>query len=129
MKSSPCAKFTTSMMPKISVRPDATSAKIMPVTIPLTVWIRIRSSGISTSDPQVLLDHGVAGLQLGGRGLMPDCALLHEINALARRQSQRHVLLDQQDRHALAPELADDLADLRDHTRHQPLGGLVQQDD
>ena len=39
MNSSPWAKFTTSMMPKISVSPEATSARIMPVTIPFTVWI------------------------------------------------------------------------------------------
>ncbi len=39
MNNSPCAKFTTSMMPKISVRPDATSARIMPVTMPFIVWI------------------------------------------------------------------------------------------
>ena len=41
MNNSPCAKFTTSMMPKISVRPDATSARIMPVTMPFNVWITI----------------------------------------------------------------------------------------
>jgi len=39
MNSSPWAKFTTSMMPKISVRPEATSARIIPVTTPLTVWM------------------------------------------------------------------------------------------
>ena len=39
MNNSPCAKFTTSMMPKISVRPEATNAKIMPVTMPFIVWI------------------------------------------------------------------------------------------
>ncbi len=39
MNSSPWAKLTTSMMPKISVSPEATSARIMPVTMPFTVWI------------------------------------------------------------------------------------------
>ena len=34
MNNSPWAKFTTSMMPKISVSPDAISARIMPVTMP-----------------------------------------------------------------------------------------------
>ena len=47
MNSSPWAKFTTSMMPKISVSPEATSARIMPVTMPLTVWIRSRSKGMA----------------------------------------------------------------------------------
>jgi hypothetical protein len=41
MNSSPCAKFTTSMMPKIRVSPEATSARIMPVTMPFTVWMMI----------------------------------------------------------------------------------------
>ena len=45
MNSSPWAKLTTSMMPKIKVSPEATSARIMPVTMPLTVWIRIWSNG------------------------------------------------------------------------------------
>src|SRR6516162_6212149 len=35
------------MMPKIKVSPEATSARIMPVTTPLIVWIRIWSNGIS----------------------------------------------------------------------------------
>ena len=46
MNSSPWAKFTTSMMPKISVRPEATSARIMPVTMPFTVWMIKRSIGM-----------------------------------------------------------------------------------
>jgi hypothetical protein len=46
---SPWAKFTTSMMPKIRVSPDATSARIMPLTRPLTVWMRIWSSGTATA--------------------------------------------------------------------------------
>ena len=39
MNNSPWAKFTTSMMPKISVSPEAISARIMPVTMPFTVWM------------------------------------------------------------------------------------------
>src|SRR5579883_392172 len=128
MKSSPWAKLTTSMMPKIRVRPDATSARIMPVTTPFTVWIRMRSSGMATClYSQVPADHGVAGAELGGDGLVPHRAFLHEIDALARGQRQRHVLLHQQDGDALAPEHVDDLADLRDHPRHEPLRWLVQQ--
>ena len=45
---SPCAKLTTSMMPKISVSPEATSARIMPLTSPLTVCTRIWSTGMPT---------------------------------------------------------------------------------
>ena len=51
MKSSPWAKFTTSMMPKISVSPEATSARIMPVTMPLTVWMAMMSQGMSANVP------------------------------------------------------------------------------
>src|SRR5439155_10723606 len=129
MKSSPWAKLTTSMMPKISVKPEATSARIMPVTIPLTVWIRMRSSGIPTLDPQVPMDHRVISAELGGGGMMPDRALLHEVDTLARRERQRDILLHEQNGDMLAPEHADDLADLRDHPRHEPLRRLVQQDD
>jgi hypothetical protein len=49
MNSSPWAKLTTSMMPKISVSPEATKAKIMPVTTPLTVWMMMMSQGMSIS--------------------------------------------------------------------------------
>ena len=77
MNSSPCAKFTTSMMPKISVRPEAISARIMPVTMPFTVWMMISSQGMAAknspiSHPQILLDDRVADLELGRRGVVAD---------------------------------------------------------
>src|ERR1700681_3650219 len=116
MNSSPWAKFTTSMMPKISVRPDATSARIMPVTMPLIVWIRIWSNGIdammcwrSTLNSQVPVDHGVVDAQLGGGGVVAHGALLHDIDPLAHLQRERDVLLDQQDRHAFLMQRLDDL--------------------
>ena len=67
MNSSPWAKFTTSMMPKISVRPEAISARIMPVTMPFSVWMTISSQGMSAKNAtiaailhsQILLDDGV----------------------------------------------------------------------
>ena len=68
MNSSPWAKLTTSMMPKISVSPEATSARIMPVTMPLTVWMRIWSKGMPTaSHSQILVDDRVVRAQLGGQ--------------------------------------------------------------
>ena len=45
MNNSPWAKFTTSMMPKISVSPEAISARIMPVTMPFSVWMTNSSNG------------------------------------------------------------------------------------
>ena len=62
MNNSPCAKLTTSMMPKIRVSPEATSARIMPVTMPLTVWMTMMSQGDASRAPldsQVLVDDGV----------------------------------------------------------------------
>src|SRR5258705_13368164 len=102
MNNSPWAKLTTSMMPKISVRPEATSARIMPVTRPLTVWMRMISQGMLAnrsipSDSQVLMDDRIVHGQLRGRGVVAHRALLHEVDALAGLQRQRHVLLDQQD--------------------------------
>ena len=61
--------------------------------------------------------------------MMAHAALLHDIDALAGLEGQRHVLLDQQHRDAFVVQHLDDLADLRDHARHQPLGRLVEQDD
>src|ERR1700726_3160630 len=107
MKSSPWAKLTTSMMPKINVRPDATSARIMPVTTPLIVWIRICSIGMPTLHTQILMDHGVVDAQLGCQCVVPDDAFLDEVDPLACFQGQRNILFDEQDRDILTPEHAD----------------------
>ena len=48
---------------------------------------------------------------------------------MAGFECQRHVLLHQQDCHALSLQNLDDLSNLRDHARHQPLSGLIKQDD
>ena len=44
MTRSPWAKFTTSMMPKMRVSPEATSARIIPFTRPVTVWTKMAST-------------------------------------------------------------------------------------
>jgi hypothetical protein len=51
------------------------------------------------------------------------------VDALADRQRQRHVLLDQENGGAFAVQRIDDGVDLRHHARHQPFGRLVEQDD
>ena len=61
--------------------------------------------------------------------MVAHAALLHDVDALARRQRERHVLLDQKDGDALVVQELDDVADLRDHARHQAFGRLVEQDD
>src|SRR5262245_52739107 len=130
MNNSPCAKFTTSMMPKIRVSPEATSARIIPVTIPLTVWMMMMSQGMSTvSHSQVFVNDGVIDRQFRGCGMVLNGPLFHEVDALARRQRQRYVLLHEQDCHAVPVQDLDDLADLRDHARHQTFGGFIEQDD
>ena len=78
---------------------------------------------------EVLVNDRIVDGQLRGGRLVADGALLHEVDALARLQRQRHVLLDQQDGDAFLVQDVDDLADLRDHARHQSFGRLVQQDD
>src|SRR6516165_10446899 len=101
MNSSPWAKLTTSMMPKIRVSPEATSARIMPVTTPLIVWISSWSKGMCMLDAQVLMDHSIVDLQRGSRRVMPDEAFFEYVDPLGRRQCQRHVLLDKKHRHIL----------------------------
>src|ERR671918_696122 len=117
------------MMPKISVSPEATRARIIPLTTPLTIWTTSWSNGTTTLHPQVLVDHRLIGPQLGGRGVVAHGALLHDVDALGDPERERHVLLDQENRHALAAKHLDDLADVGDHARHQPLSRLVEQDD
>src|SRR5262245_59487263 len=159
MNSSPCAKLTTSMIPKISVSPEATRARIKPLTTPLSVWMRKASMRLKTSpsfsrsatalpgrserlgglgghvgvphllNPQVLMDDGVVGAQLSGRRVVADDALFHDVDAVADLEGQRDILLHEEDGHALAVEHPDDLVDLPHHARHQPFGRLVEEDD
>src|ERR1700739_2007969 len=126
MTNAPCAKFTTSMMPKINVSPEATSARIMPTTMPLIVWIRICSSKL---DSQIPVDDIVLRMELRSRRVMAHLPFLHEVDALARLEGERDVLLDHQHGDALAAKQVDDVPYLRHHARHQPLGRLVEQDD
>src|SRR5215471_11349537 len=116
MNSSPCAKLTTSMIPKINVSPEATSAKIIPVTMPLIVWISSWSNGIdarsSTLYAQVLVNDRVVGAQLGRCRMVPNHALLHNVDVPARVEREWYVLLDEQHRDAVAPKNVDDFPDL-----------------
>src|SRR5262249_41729315 len=138
MNSSPCAKFTTSMMPKIRVSPEAISARIMPVTMPLIVWIKTSSQGTVASAPnpqliashsQVAVDHRIVWGQLRGGGMVAKLPFLHEVDALTGAEGQFDVLLDEQDSHPLAMQSVDDAADLRHEPRHQAFGGFIEQDD
>src|SRR5262249_52768842 len=90
IKRSPWAKLTMSMMPKISVRPEATIARTIPFTRPWRVWMMIWS----ISDPQVLVNDALVGAQLGGGGVVAHGALFHDVDAPGRVECQRDVLLD-----------------------------------
>src|SRR5438046_4965056 len=117
MRNSPCAKLTTSMMPKISVNPDATSARIIPLTMPFSVWIT-KCANETMSDAEILVDDSVADVQFRGRGVVAHDALFDDVDPLAGEEGHRHILLDQQHRHRLAVPYFDDLPDLRHHARH-----------
>src|SRR5256886_17169185 len=125
MSKSPWAKLTMSMIPKMSVRPEATIASTMPLTRPWSVWMMI----CSMSDPEVLVDDARVGAQVGRRRVVPHGALLHDVDAPRRVERQRDVLLDEQDGYPVPVEHVHDLLDLGDHPGHEPLGGLVEQDD
>src|SRR5438552_674202 len=125
MKSSPWAKLTTSIMPKIRVSPEATNARIMPVTMPLIVWISSWSNGMlernCTLHAQILMDDGGVGAQLRCHRVVAHHALLDQVDPPSRREGQWNVLLDQQHRDVVLPQDFDDLPYLRDHAGHQPL--------
>src|SRR2546425_3233628 len=125
IKRSPWAKLTMSMIPKMSVRPEATIARTIPFTRPWRVWMMIWSM----SDPQVLVNDTLIGAQLGRGSVVAHRALLHDVDASGGVERQGHVLLDQENGHSVPMERVHDLLDLRDHAGHEPLGRLVEQDD
>src|SRR5579884_3167431 len=102
MNNSPCAKLTTSMMPKIRVRPEAKSARIMPLTMPFSVWIAHCARSTLISDAEILADQRIVDAQVAGTRVMADDALFEDVGAFGHGQGQRHVLLDQQHRHPVA---------------------------
>src|SRR5690348_3950502 len=105
------------MMPKISVNPEATSARIMPLTMPLSVWIT-KCANETMSDAEILVDDSIVDAQLRSRGVVANDALLDDVDPLARAKGQRYILFDEQHRHLLAAQHLDDLPDLRHHARH-----------
>src|SRR5439155_15908511 len=116
------------MIPKMSVSPEATRARIMPLTRPLMVWMRICSRGMPTrSDSQVLVDDGVVGAQVRRGCVVADHALLHDVDAVRGLEGERHVLLHEEVGHAVAVQDVDDLVDLRYHSLHEPFRRLVEE--
>src|SRR6266852_4835769 len=75
------------------------------------------------------MDDGVVGAQVGGGGVVADHALLHDVDAVRGLEGQRHILLHEEDGHAVAVQDVDDLVDLRDHARHEPFRRLVEEND
>src|SRR6187402_248351 len=71
-----------------------------------------------------MLDRVVGPQLLRGRGI-DHLALAHDVDVVDELERQRGVLLDQQDREALALELADRLPQPLDDDGRQPLGWLI----
>src|SRR5688572_541557 len=67
-----------------------------------------------TSNAQVVATHLVVGSQLRHRGLVADLALFQHIGAVRHQLGEVHVLLRQEDAHALRLELDDHLRHLLD---------------
>src|SRR5206468_7978094 len=80
------------------------------------------------SDPELLTRYRTLA-QLLRRAREDDHALLHDVAAVAHAQRDARVLLDEEDRHALALQLGDDVADVPHERRRQALRRLVHQDD
>src|SRR4051812_24780683 len=68
---------------------------------------------------QVGFDDTRVACQLGGGPVHPDLAGLEQVAVVGDFQRGAGVLLDQQDRHALLAQAADDLEDLAHHQRRQ----------
>ena len=61
---------------------------------------------VHRSDPQILFDDGMVDVDLGGGAMVAHAAFLHDIDALARLERQRHVLLDQKNGDAFVVQTA-----------------------
>src|SRR5713101_440641 len=88
-----------------------------------------RAAVRSSSNGQVIEQLPVARAHLGGGQRLLHLAVDQERVPVGERESEVQVLLDQQHRHALRLEPAQDPLDLLDHHRRQPLGRLVEQEE
>src|SRR6478609_596435 len=102
-----------SVMPSTSSRSRATSAML--------------ASPFRRGDAQVERHDLVVVAQVRGRAVLDDATTLQDVAVLRDRQRHGGVLLDQQDRGALAVDVEDDVADGLDDLRREAEARLVEQ--
>src|SRR5712692_3756480 len=121
------------MTPKINAKPSARSPYEEPTIRPSSVvWMKgimsapIRSAGRATRAKIGTLDDFVLRQFTGSSGERHP-TLFHEIEMVRDLQRQMGVLLDQENRHALAVQFGDDTEDFLDDDRSQAERRLIHQ--
>ena len=135
MISSPWAKLTSRMIPKITAMPSANRAYRLPSAMAsiaswMTSWAVTSASGARRQKPEV---RGVEAAH--ARRARPACPRARCGRSAGRRCGPRaatvrlHVLLDQQDRRAVVADLGDRREHLVDEQRRQAQRRLVEQEE
>src|ERR687892_2532296 len=88
-----------------------------------------RMSSRRASDPEIPGLGGRIRAERVRRALVDDPALAQQVDVVGDAQREGQVLLDEQDRDALALEVGQHAAELADQQRRQPFRRLVHQDD
>src|ERR1051326_2738737 len=87
----------------------------------------LRPSPSSVSDSQIVVQLSHIRLQCGGREVVHDATMFHDIVAVGNSRGEIKVLLDQQYGESLRLERADRSPDLLNDDRGQALGRFVEQ--
>src|SRR5688572_2685024 len=82
---------------------------------------------VENSDTEILVHPAHAGFERGTGQHLYDAAVLDDVMAVGDRLREAEILLDQQDREALALQARDGAADLLHDHRREALGRLVEQ--
>src|SRR5450759_5895234 len=98
-------------------RPDARSSR--------AAIARDSSCG---GEAQVAVAHAGVDEELGGGPRERDAARFEDVGAVGEREGMRHVLLDEDDRHAARADGPERREDLADEERGETQGRLVQQE-
>src|SRR4051812_28292314 len=149
----PCPKFSTSISPNTSVRPDAMMKMIMPIARPAAVSVThveldpmkgktsrasagtrasgfqsrsfMRSTSRSYRQPQQRLLQGLVFGQRLHRAGMDHETVVHDGHGVAQALGEIDVLLDQQQRHATRLELREGIDHVVDDGGRQAFAGFV----
>src|ERR1700730_57249 len=110
------------MAPSSTVR--SSSWRISPPPYPAVT--PSSSSRAPTSGSQVRVEHGRILADLARLGLSDYTALVQDDDLVAQIHHEAHVVLDQQEGHALPIELPDVFGDPLEQHRVDPAGGLIE---